>query len=166
MQKTMNKHHNEYLEKLLNAKTLLEIELAETNQAIKDIQFLITNNSESSEPQLTKNTPINKKTDFSQFKIVEKNKATEIKIPTSFSPKLKYPAKILFFLNKLGPLTVSEIIENIEMFDNSVPHAKLLSGITYAASMLYKDKKIEAEREGKANRYFLKSKETALAVSQ
>lgn len=161
----MDNQYKEALKPFLERKKILEKELSDLNIVINGINSLIGNTEIKTLDDLKQETPqkLPEKSglNFAKLKVQTKKNSRGIKIPLMYASTLKYPAKILFMLNKRDALTVNEIVEEIELIDGIENHDKLFNGITYAASILFKNGVLNAVREGKANRYSLK-KEKAI----
>lgn len=149
----MENEHKEALKPLVQRKIDLEKELAGLNiaiKALKDIGYDIL-------PEPVKEVLIND-SPFAAFKTVKQaNTRSTAKIPTTFDPKLKVPAKIKFALKKLNGAFAAQIIDYLHNLDKTADLTTLSNGVIATASKLLKRGEIEAERRGKANFYTLKN---------
>lgn len=158
----METQYNEILKPLIERRDALlqskEVkELNGLNIAIEALRGI----GYSTERKITQDVPVQPKIDFSKLKVVPHANTRIVKIPNDYNPKLKNPVKIFFALQKRGASTVVEMVDFICNIDKTANRDKLLNGITFAASELFRNEKINATREGKANRYSLKQEEAA-----
>jgi len=77
------------------------------------------------------------------------------RMPSLYKKTMTYNEKVMFSLQKLVSATVYEMVDLLKAYEKPEDQDKLFNGLTMAASTLFRNKEIEATKDGKRNKYRL-----------
>ena len=93
------------------------------------------------------------------YEVEEMETSEEIAVSIlMYNPRMSTEKKILYVLERLGrPANVQDITEYLVRVDGHIKNvAALFNNVTYVASRMYKSGKIDADKEGRKNLYYLR----------